>query len=365
MRFLNSEKFLPEVSHEAVRLIAEIDAFRGRWEVLQALSPERLRALRHVATIESIGSSTRIEGVRLSDRQIETLLARLERHSFKTRDEQEVAGYAAAMDVLFESWRELALTENHIKQLHSILLQHSGKDSHHRGQYKTAPNHVVAYDASGREIGIVFETATLFETPLQMERLTAWTTRALDDRTMHPLLAIAVFTVSFLAIHPFQDGNGRLSRILTTLLLLRAGYGYVPYASLESVIEENKDLYYAALRRTQGTFNAKKQDWEPWTSFFLRCLKKQKDNLAAKIEREKILARSLPELSVKILRLLREHSRLTISEVARLSGANRNTIKVRLRELVEAGQIVRHGAGRTTWYTLGLVDPPVDPNDGT
>ncbi len=353
IRFLGASKLSFDVSHAAVQLIAEIDAFKGRWEVLQAISPERLRALRHVATIESIGSSTRIEGVKLSDRQIETLLARLERRSFKTRDEQEVAGYADVMDVIFESWRELTLTENHIRQLHSILLQHSAKDQRHRGQYKTAPNHVVAYDASGQEIGIVFETATPFETPLQMERLIAWTARAMDEQTMHPLLVIVVFVVNFLAIHPFQDGNGRLSRILTTLLLLPAGYAYVPYASLESVIEENKDLYYAALRRTQGTFKTRKPDWEPWTIFFLRCLKKQKDNLAAKIKREKMLADPLPELSVQILRMLREHSRLTISEVARLSGANRNTIKVRLRELVEAGHLARHGAGRTTWYTLG------------
>ena len=356
MRFLEPGKFSLEITHELVQLIAEIDAFKGKWEIWQALSPERLRALRHVATIESIGSSTRIEGVKLTNREIETLLSNLERRPLKSRDKQEVAGYADAMGVLFESWQELKPTENHIKQLHSILLKHRDKDRHHRGRYKVTPNNIVAYDASGREIGIVFETASPFETPIQMQRLVEWTTQALEERTLHPLLVIAVFAVCFLAIHPFQDGNGRVSRILTTLLLLRSGYHHVLYASLESVIEENKDLYYAALRRTQGTFKAHKPNWEPWTLFFLRCLKKQKDNLAAKIEREKILAQSLPELSVQILRLLREHERLMISEIVRLTGANRNTIKARLRKLVESGHLAQHGQARTTWYTLGTLD---------
>ncbi|MBX3278513.1 MAG: Fic family protein [Acidobacteria bacterium] len=341
-----------QVSHETVQLIAEIDEFKGRWEALQLLSPERLRALRHVATIESIGSSTRIEGVRLTDSQIETLLANLERRALRSRDEEEVAGYAEAMDLIFASWEQLTLTENHIKQLHAVLLKHSGKDEHHRGMYKRAPNNVVAYEASGREIGVIFATCSPFQTPFEMQQLVAWTNQALEARLVHPLLAIAVFVVRLLAIHPFQDGNGRLSRILTTLLLLRTGYAYAPYASLESVIEENKDLYYAALRRTQGTLSDEPPNWEPWVGFFLRCLKKQKDNLAARLAREKLLQQALPALSAQVVALLREHGRLTISDLERLTGANKNTLKVRLRELTEARHIARHGQARATWYTL-------------
>lgn len=341
-------------SHGVLRLIAEIDEFKGRWAALKTLSPERLRALLHVATIESIGSSTRIEGVKLTDRQIETLLTNLHRHTFKSRDEQEVAGYAEAMDLLFQSWEELTLTENHLKQLHSVMLSFSAKDEYHRGQYKRTPNNVVAYDRQGKEIGVIFETASPFQTPLDMRRLVDWTTEALIDDVMHPLMVIAVFVVRFLAIHPFQDGNGRLSRILTTLLLLRSGYSYVPYASLEGVIEENKDLYYAALRKTQGTLNQTKPDWETWVLFFLRCLKKQKENMAAKLERERIAAPALPSLSVTILQLLREHEYLTISELERLTGANKNTLKVRLRELTQGGQITKHGQARATRYTLAV-----------
>src|SRR5215212_8484722 len=330
-----------EVSHEALNLIAEVDEFKGKWEAVRALSPERLRALRHVATIESVGSSTRIEGVKLTDREVEALLSNLSRYAFKSRDEEEVAGYAEAMALVFSSWEDLTLTENHTRQLHSLLLKFSTKDEHHRGEYKKQPNNVVAYDQKGQEIGVVFETTPPFRTPWEMEELVRWTNQTLDERGMHPLLAVAAFVVRFLAVHPFQDGNGRLSRVLTTLLLLRAGYLYVPYASLESVIEENKDLYYAALRRMQGTLKQERPDWDPWVLFFLRSLKKQKDNLAAKLERERVLARALLPLSLEVLSLLREHERLGISELESLTGANKNTLKVRLRELTKGQHIAR------------------------
>lgn len=341
---------------DLVKLIAEIDEFKGKWEALKTLSPDRLSALRKVATIESIGSSTRIEGAKLTDAEVEALLSgALSIKSFKTRDEQEVAGYAEVMDLVFEAFAELRLTENHLRQLHQTLLRHSTRDERHRGSYKTLPNNVVALAEDGREIGVVFETASPFDTPREIEALVAWTRKAMDEDVLHPLLMIAVFIVTFLAIHPFQDGNGRLSRVLTTLLLLRAGYEYVPYVSLERVIEENKDLYYKALRRTQRTLKGEAPDWEPWIGFFLRCLKKQKDALAARLDRERMAQSSeidLPELSLRVLEALRAKERLTIAQLAAITGANRNTLKVRLRELVAKGRIHRHGKARATWYSL-------------
>lgn len=340
---------------DLVKLIAEIDEFKGRWEALKTLSPDRLDALRKVAMIESVGSSTRIEGAKLSDAQVETLLSNIKIRSFATRDEQEVAGYAQAMDLVFQAYADMRLTENHIRQLHQTLLRHSTKDERHRGAYKILPNNVVAFDADGHEIGVVFETATPFDTPREMEALVAWTRKAIKEETLHPLLIVAVFVVVFLAIHPFQDGNGRLSRVLTTLLLLRAGYAYVPYASLECVIEENKDLYYKALRHTQTTLGDDAPDWEPWIGFFLRCLKKQKDGLAARLDRERAAQggeEELSALSIQIIKALRERERLSIAELAGITGANRNTMKVRLRELVAAGRIRQHGKARATWYSL-------------
>ena len=339
-----------QITQELLALISEVDEFKGAWKALGTLAPERLSALRRVATIESIGSSTRIEGAKLSNRGVERLLSHLEIQKFESRDEQEVAGYAEVMETVFARWDSIDLTENHIRQLHRDLLKYSTKDERHRGDYKTTPNHVSAFDADGQEIGIVFETATPFETPRLMRELVEWTRSAMNENSLHPLLTIGIFTVVFLGIHPFQDGNGRLSRILTTLLLLRAGYAYVPYSSLESVIENSKEGYYLALRQTQRTLRSQKPNWQPWTVYFLRALQQQKRRLAKKIERERIMVSALPELSLKILDLVKEQSRLTIAEIVTLTGANRNTVKKHLRDLVSVHHLTQHGTGKGTWY---------------
>jgi len=341
-----------QITQDILALVSEIDEFKGAWRALGTLAPARLSALRRVATIESIGSSTRIEGSKLSDREVERLLSALQIKSFETRDEQEVAGYAEGMELVFRSWSDIALTENHIKQLHRDLLQFSEKDAHHCGEYKTSSNSVAAFDEHGQQIGIVFETATPFDTPGLMAEIVSWANKALETKAIHPLLAVAIFTVVFLEIHPFQDGNGRLSRILTTLLLLRAGYDYVPYSSLESVIEHSKEAYYFALRQTQGTIRTDSPNWQPWILFFLRALQQQVRNLDKKVEREKIVLSALPELSVQILEQARKHGRVTIGEMVTLTGVSRNTLKEHFRQLHKKGHLVMHGAGRGSWYAL-------------
>lgn len=342
----------PQISSEILSLISTINEFKGAWRAYGTISPERLDALKHVATIESIGSSTRIEGSKLSDREVEKLLSGLSSTSFESRDEQEVAGYAKVMELVFSSWEYIPFNENHIQQLHRDLLTFVDKDQGHLGKYKTHENKVVARDANGKVIGIVFETATPFDTARLMTDLVAWFRMEQESRTLHPLLAIAVFIVTLLAIHPFEDGNGRLSRVLTTLLLLQAGYTYVPYSSLESVIEQNKGGYYIALRQTQITIHTEQQDWEPWLLFFLRSLHAQVKRLEKKIENEKIVLAALPDLSLKILELVRERGRLTLKSAVELTGANRNTAKLHLQKLLDAGHLERHGAGRGVWYGL-------------
>ncbi len=340
------------ITPEILSLIAQIDEFKGAWRAIGRIAPERLSSLRRVATIESIGSSTRIEGARLTDREVEALLANIRIGSFATRDEQEVAGYADVMETIFGAYDAIPLTENHIQQLHRDLLAHSGKDERHRGAYKTLANHVEAFDEEGKSLGVVFETATSFDTPQRMAELVAWIGAREEDVALHPLLVIAIFVVVFLEIHPFQDGNGRLSRVLTTLLLLRAGYAYVPYSSLESVIEQSKDSYYLALRRTQKTIRTDAPDWNPWLEFFLHAMQQQKERLEKKMERERVMVAALPELSVLILELAREHGRVTIAEVVRVSGVSRNTVKDHIRTLAEQGHLQLHGAGRGAWYGL-------------
>ena len=341
-----------QITPQILGLIAELDEFKGAWRALGTLAPERLSALRRVATIESIGSSTRIEGSKLSDREVELLLANLEINSFATRDEQEVAGYAETMALVFQAWQEITMTENHVKQLHRDLLRYSEKDARHRGQYKTQPNSVAAFDEAGKQVGIVFETATPFDAPRLTQEAVDWAREALETRQLHPLLVTAIFIVVFLEIHPFQDGNGRLSRILTTLLLLRTGYAYAPYSSLESVIEQNKEGYYLALRQTQRTIRTDAPDWQPWILFFLRALQQQMHRLAKKVERERIVLSAMPELSVRIVEHAREHGRVTIGDIATLTGTNRNTLKVHFRQLLGKGHLVMHGRGRGAWYAL-------------
>ncbi len=340
------------ITQEILGLIAELDEFKGAWRALGTLAPDRLSALRRVATIESIGSSTRIEGSKLSDRDVEKLLSNLQIKTFDTRDEQEVAGYAEVMELVFQSWQEITFTENHVKQLHRDLLKYSEKDEHHRGHYKTNTNSVAAFDEDGQQIGIVFETATPFDTPWLMTEIVGFVNEALETKHTHPLLVIAIFVVVFLEIHPFQDGNGRLSRVLTTLLLLRAGYAYVPYSSLESIIEQSKEGYYLALRQTQGSIRTEKPDWQPWTIFFLRALQQQMKRLAKKVEREKIVLSALPEISAQILEQAREHGRVTIGEMVTLTGISRNTLKEHFRHLIERNHLILHGAGRGAWYSL-------------
>jgi len=340
------------ITPEILLLIAEIDEFKGAWHAIGRIAPERLSSLRRVATIESIGSSTRIEGAKLSDRDVERLLSNLQIGSFTSRDEQEVAGYADVMNTIFGHWEGIPLTENHIKQLHRDLLIHSDKDERHRGEYKTLSNNVEAFDEDGKRLGVVFATATPFDTPRLMSELVSWVRAREEAKDLHPLLVIAVFVVVFLEIHPFQDGNGRLSRVLTTLLLLRAGYSYVAYSSLESVVEQSKEGYYLALRRTQGTIRTPTPDWNPWLEFFLRALQQQKRRLEKKIERERIILGDLPELSVQILELARERGRVSVAEVVKVTGISRNTVKVHLRALADQGHLTRHGAGRGAWYAL-------------
>ncbi len=349
---MDSLRYLVITQH-LLKAIAEIDEFKGRWDSLRNLAPERLSALRRIATIESVGSSTRIEGVRLTDDEVERLLSGIAIGSFRSRDEEEVAGYAELMELIFESYNEITLTENHIKQLHGVLLRHSSKDQRHRGGYKKLPNHVEAFDQHGQSLGVVFATATPFDTPRQMQKLVSWTGSALGAGEYHPLIVIGVFVVRFLAIHPFQDGNGRLSRALATLLLLRDGYSYVAYSSFERIVEESKEEYYIALRRGQATLDQDDSQLIDWVSFIIDCLVRQKKKrLTRKIERERLMS-PLSPLSESLLGIVREHGRVTVQQAAAATAANRNTIKDHLGRLVRSGHLTKRGCSCGTWYERG------------
>lgn len=353
---------IEQLTKEIVSLIGELDEFKGRWATTQALAPDRLAALRQVATIESVGSSTRIEGVKLTNSEVEALLRGVKTYSFKSRDEQEVAGYAELMEMIFTSFKDIPFTENHIKQLHSVLLKYSTKDDRHRGDYKKFANSVEAFDPDGKSKGVIFHTATPFDTPALMTELVEWTNTQIKRKELHPLLVIATFVVVFLHIHPFQDGNGRLSRGLTTLLLLQLGYSYVPYSSFERVIEENKDSYYLALRcgqaeleeinaKTKSETKVKPGGVSDWLEFFLKSMQKQKVALEAKMKDE-LAATKMAPLSLQIIEFIKGRGPTSIGEAVAATGANRNTVKLHFRNLVNDGYLEKEGVGRGMRYRI-------------
>lgn len=339
-----------EITPLMTTILQEIDEYKSNWENnIQMLDKRYLTRLKKVSTIESIGSSSRIEGNSLSDEEIKKLLSGLKKQSFRSRDEQEVAGYAELLDVIYKNYQVIPLNENYIRQLHKIMLSGVSKDTSHCGNYKTISNAVTAFDASGKEIGIIFKTATPFETPFLMEELLKWITYAQEQKLLHPLLLIGIFIVHFLAIHPFQDGNGRLSRALTALLLLRAGYKYVPYYSIESIIEFSKSNYYLALRNTQKTIWDEKVNYESWLLFFLMTLQKQKDCLVEKIN---FLQHRIPlsESSRMVLDLFESKPKWTVQEIAQTLGKPEISIRKILQALCKQKCITKFGKTKACFY---------------
>lgn len=364
--------FKAKINNEILNRISIIEEFRGEWKAIKQMSPEILNYLKKVATIESVGSSNRIEGNKLSDKEVEKILSNVKITSFKSRDEEEVAGYAEVSNLIFNDYEIVPFTENYIKQLHSILLKYSSKDERHRGEYKKLSNSVSAFDENGKEIGVIFETATPFDTPNLMKELIDWTNDNLEKRVYHPLILIAVFVVHFLAIHPFQDGNGRLSRVLTNLLLLKAGYGYVAYSSLEAVVEDNKSEYYLALRKTQETLKGNESDYSAWIDFFIKILEKQKVRLEYKISQiemsnaenhfkenkfknhtaknEEEIIEDLPIAAVKIYKLFEEVDRVDLKYIHANVDEHEGKIKRALKLMQDKGLIKKHGVTNGAWY---------------
>ncbi|HEX9580803.1 MAG TPA: Fic family protein [Gemmatimonadales bacterium] len=339
----------PEQIAELTRLLGEIDEFKGHWRKLGEIRAERLASLRQVTTIESAGSSTRIEGAQLSDEEVARVLRGLQVDSFRARDEGEVRGYAELLQTVFDHHHDIPLTENYLRQLHKILLGHVEKDEWHRGEYKKLDNHVEAQHPDGTKT-VVFRTASPSDTPRLMGELVAATNDALDSNATHALVVVARFLVDFLAIHPFQDGNGRLSRALTALLMLRTGYEYVPYASLERVIEDNKLDYYRALRVSQTEMQLAPSRFGEWLLFFLRVLQVQKRILAGKLDTERAIV-SLKDVQVRALELIERHGRATTSEVAQALSTNYRAARYHLSLLVERGLVEAHGETRGRYYT--------------
>ena len=338
-----------KITSEILSKIAKIDEFKGLWKGSINLNPVILKRLRSTVIITSTGASTRIEGAKMSDEEIARLLRGLESNPPKNRDEQEVAGYADLIGRIFDHYKDLKLTENNILLFHSILLNYSEKDRGHKGKYKDHDNVVAATNAKGDNI-ILFKATPPYLVKPEMEAVLFWTVTELDKKELHPLLVMANFVFEFLAIHPFNDGNGRLSRALTNLLLLQADYSYTPYVSLDEIIEDTRTEYYLALHNTQNSHKTDHEDITPWVNYLLDSIivhAKRAQALMEGEQPEKLLAES----QEKILGLFEGAADLSISEIIKqLDNAPREAIKKNLARLVELRMLELVGGGRGARY---------------
>lgn len=331
--------------------ITQIDELKGRWVGGVRLGPQVLGRLKQSVLITSTGASTRIEGARLTDEDVEKLMRGISIQKFSDRDQQEVASYFELLTNVFDSWERLRFSEGLIKHFHRELLKYVEKDTHHRGEYKHQENKVFMIDAAGQSTGILFDTTPAYLTPKEMQELVEWTQDSLKSRKYHPLLVIAGFLVQFLQIHPFQDGNGRMSRVLTNLLMLQAGYAYMPYVSHEKIVEDNKPEYYLALRQSQRTFQTDHDSILPWLNFFLEITLMQAKMALELLSKENI-EKLLSPRQVDVWRYLQVARESTPKQLSNELSIPRPTINQVLNRLIQLGQVERIGLGRGTRYRL-------------
>ncbi len=343
------DKRLGKLPSEIWRVISQIDEYKGRWIAGAQLNPQALGRLKRSVLVTSTGASTRIEGARLSDEDIEKMMRGIDIQKFADRDKQEARGYYELLENIFNSWKSLQISENSIKHFHKELLKFVIKDEMHRGEYKKQENKVIMVNQAGESVGVLFDTAPAYLTPKEMQELVEWTQESFKEKKYHPLLIIANFIVEFLAIHPFQDGNGRLSRILTNLLLLKHGYQYTPYVSHEKLIEDNKPEYYLALRKSQKTFKGEGEDIIPWLEFFFKILLKQSQIAIDLLSRENI-EKLLSPKQLQVWEYFQQAIELTPAQIAKATDIARPTINQALDKLLRLKKIERFGQGRATRY---------------
>jgi len=332
------------------KLLSQIDTFKGAWQEMEFKEARYLKELSQMATVASVGSSTRIEGVQMTDSEIEKLLGSVKVNKLEKRDEQEVVGYYEALTLILENYPEIKWEERYIHQLHGILLKHSRKDKSHKGRYKQLSNKVVANYPNGTQ-KVIFNTTEPHLTQREVEQLLAWTNGALQAEEVHPLIIVGTFVYEFLSIHPYQDGNGRLSRLLTTLLLMQQGYDFVQYISFEHVIESRKDEYYKALMQGQKDRYQEEEKIDAWLIFFLECMVDLTEKLKAKYATYRKSKLALNDRQKSILAFIKKEKTTKIGAIeAALKGESRNTIKKDLRFLLNEGLLLRTGSGRGVQY---------------
>ena len=346
----------PEVIEQVFSIISEIDAVKNSWKIAGRLLPQTIERLTHSVIVTSTGASNRIEGNKLTDAQVEALYKNLRIQKFKTRDEQEVAGYLNMLELVFESYHDIPVKESTVLQFHRDMLKYSDKDERHRGNYKFGPNRVEAKDQSGKVVGVIFDPTPPHLTPKEMQELFAWYEEAKTRNFKHPLLLIANFVFEYLAIHPFQDGNGRTSRLLANLMLLQSGYEFVSVVSHERLIEARKADYYLALNKSQASWKSKKEDVSVWVLYFLNIVCEQARQALKILEGDDIDYL----LSEKQLDLWRWANQLPDKAFSRKDaidalGFPPRTVEASIKKLLDMKKLQKLGKGRATRYRVAGV----------
>ena len=342
-------KRIQNIPQNLWNLINKIDELKGRWVGGASLNPQILTRLKKSVLVTSTGASTRIEGAQLSDEDVDKLMRGLSMQKFRNIDKQEVQGYYELLENVFGAHDKIPFSEGSLKHLHKELLKYVEKDTFHRGDYKKEENQVEMIDETGRSVAVIFATTPAWLTPKEMQELMEWTQEAVVKKETHPLLMLGNFLVEFLKIHPFQDGNGKMSRILTNLFMLQHGYEYVPYVSHEKLIEDNKSEYYVALRQSQKTFKTETEDISAWLEFFLNVLlaqAKEAITLLSKENIEKLL--SPKQLAVWVFLLTVGEA--TPGEISEATKVARPTVSQAIDVLLRLKKVERIGQGRTTRY---------------
>ena len=339
-------------TQKIINKIGFIDSFKGKWLAIEKEENRYLKELRKIATIQSIGSSTRIEGATLSNEEVETLLANIKINKLETRDEQEVFGYYDALEVILENYSEIDLNESNIFNLHNLLLKYSGKDQMHKGKYKQVSNKVVATYPGGKQ-RIIFNTTEPYLVKKEMDDLIVWVNENLQSNEIHPLIIIGAFVYEFLSIHPFQDGNGRLSRLFTTLLLMQTDYPFIQYVSFENHIEKEKQRYYQVLMDAQKHRYSENEIIDKWMIFFLESLEILIQKLEEKYSRYKSKGPYLNERQRTTLDFIRKNEPVKTSDVAEfMKQESIHTIKKDMLYLHREGVIEKIGKGKATIYLI-------------
>ncbi len=331
-------------------LIAEIDGIRGEFKAGLRMTPQAITSLKRSVLVTSAGASTRIEGSKLSDEEVEKVMQGLTASKLAERDYQEVQGYLEVLQNVFDAYQTLPLREGVISSLHNELLKYSAKDKLHKGNYKKTENTVGILGPDGKTVAkVIFDPTPAWLAPAEMSELVDWTYEALEKNRFHPLLVISNFLVEFLKIHPFEDGNGRLSRVMTNLLLLRAGYQFTQYVSHEQIVERRKDEYYIALIKSQETFKTDHDTIAPWLNFFLGVVKEQATKALAFLEEEHIEDTLSPK-QYEVWKYISGVGEASVGDIVGATGIALGTVRQALERLLEIEKVKRVGRGRGTRY---------------